>query len=76
MLGFFLRSSSFVTMSCAHDSSTRLFTAHYSNLGSGSSSPHRNHLLGAGEDVRVTSVEDGHGGATEELTAGGTELDL
>lgn len=34
------------------------------------------HLLGASEDVRVTGVEDGHGGATEELTAGGTELDL
>lgn len=28
------------------------------------------------EDVGVTSVENGHGGASEELTAGGTELDL
>lgn len=28
------------------------------------------------EDVGVTSVEDGHGGAAEELTAGGTELNL
>lgn len=28
------------------------------------------------EDVGVTSVKDGHGGATEELTAGGTELNL
>lgn len=28
------------------------------------------------EDVGVTSVEDGHGGAAEELTASGTELDL
>lgn len=34
------------------------------------------HLLGAGEDVRVTGIEDGHGGATEQLTAGGTKLDL
>jgi len=29
-----------------------------------------------GKDIGVTSVEDGHGAATEELTAGGTELDL
>lgn len=29
-----------------------------------------------GEDIGVTSVEDGHGGATVELTAGGTELNL
>jgi hypothetical protein len=29
-----------------------------------------------GEDVGVTGINDGHGGATEELTAGGTELDL
>jgi hypothetical protein len=28
------------------------------------------------EDIGVTSVEDGHGGATEELTASGTELNL
>jgi hypothetical protein len=28
------------------------------------------------EDVGVTSVENGHGGASEELTAGGTELDV
>ena len=28
------------------------------------------------EDVGVTSVEDGKGGAAEELTAGGTELNL
>lgn len=28
------------------------------------------------EDIGVTSIEDGHGGATEELTAGGTELNL
>lgn len=35
-------------------------------------------LLGllAAEDVGVTGVKNGHGGATEELTAGGTELDL
>jgi hypothetical protein len=26
--------------------------------------------------VKLTSVEDGHGGAAEELTASGTELDL
>jgi len=31
---------------------------------------------GGGKDVRVTSVDDGHGGATEELTGGGTELNL
>jgi len=31
---------------------------------------------GGGEDVGVTSIDDGHGGATEELTGGGTELDL
>ena len=35
------------------------------------------HLSGLGrQDVGVTGVDDGHGGATEELTAGGTELDL
>jgi hypothetical protein len=28
------------------------------------------------EDVRVTSVEDGHGGASEKLSASSTELDL
>lgn len=37
----------------------------------------RTHLCGlGGEDVGVTGVDDGHGGATEELTASGTELDL
>lgn len=37
----------------------------------------RTHLCGLGrEDVGVTGVDDGHGGATEELTAGGTELNL
>ena len=37
----------------------------------------RTHLCGLGrEDVGVTGVDDGHGGATEELTAGGTKLDL
>lgn len=34
------------------------------------------HLLSASEDVGVTGIEDGHGGATEQLTAGGTQLDL
>jgi hypothetical protein len=34
------------------------------------------HLLGASEDIGVTGIEDGHGGATEQLTAGGTKLDL
>ena len=35
------------------------------------------HLCGLGrQDVGVTGVDDGHGGATEELTASGTELDL
>jgi hypothetical protein len=34
------------------------------------------HLSVGGEDVGVTLVEDGHGGAAEELTAGGTELNL
>jgi hypothetical protein len=45
--------------------------------------PKKNHSLSArhlsllvAEDVGVTSVEDSHGGASEELTAGGTELDL
>merc|ERR1712029_503344 len=34
-------------------------------------------VLGVGgQDVRVTGIEDGHGRATEELTAGGTELDV
>lgn len=28
------------------------------------------------QDIGVTSVEDGHGGAAEELTAGGTKLNL
>lgn len=28
------------------------------------------------EDIRVTSVQNGHGGAAEELAAGGAELDL
>jgi hypothetical protein len=35
------------------------------------------HLCGLGrQDVGVTGVDDGHGGATEELTASGTKLDL
>lgn len=29
-----------------------------------------------GEDIRVTGVENGHGAAAEELTTGGTELNL
>jgi hypothetical protein len=34
-------------------------------------------LSGLGrQDVGVTGVDDGHGGATEELTAGGTKLNL
>lgn len=34
-------------------------------------------LLGLlAQDIGVTSVEDGHGGAAEELTAGGTKLNL
>jgi hypothetical protein len=33
------------------------------------------HLLAA-EDVGVTSIQDGHGAAAEELTASGTELNL
>lgn len=33
-------------------------------------------LLGAAQDVRVTSVQDDHGGAAEQLTASGTELNL
>ena len=28
------------------------------------------------EDVTVTGIEDGHGGAAEELAAGGAELNL
>lgn len=28
------------------------------------------------EDVRVTGVEDGHGGSPEGLTTGGTEINL
>lgn len=28
------------------------------------------------EDIRVTGIDDGQGGAAEELTAGGTELNL
>jgi hypothetical protein len=31
---------------------------------------------GGSEDVGVTGIDDGHGGATEELTGGGTELNL
>ena len=31
---------------------------------------------GGSEDVGVTGIKDGHGGATEELTGGGTELNL
>lgn len=36
------------------------------------------HLLasGGGENVGVTSIEDGHGGTPEKLTASGTELNL
>ena len=35
------------------------------------------HLSSLGrQDVGVTGIDDGHGGATEELTGGGTELDL
>lgn len=33
-------------------------------------------LLGTGQDVGVTSVQNGHGRATEELTASGTKLNL
>ena len=34
-------------------------------------------LLGGGaENVRVTGVDDGHGGAPVQLTASGAELDL
>lgn len=33
-------------------------------------------LLGTGENVGVTSIQDGHGRATEELTASGTKLNL
>lgn len=36
----------------------------------------RPHLSAAAEDVGVTGIEDSHGGAPVELTAGGTELDL
>jgi hypothetical protein len=37
----------------------------------------RTHLCGLGrQNVGVTGVDDGHGGATEELTASGTKLDL
>jgi hypothetical protein len=28
------------------------------------------------EDIRVTSIQDGEGGASEELSAGGAQLDL
>ena len=31
---------------------------------------------GGGKDVGVTGIDDGHGGATEELTGCGTELNL
>ena len=31
---------------------------------------------GGGEDIRVTSVDDGHRGASEELSASGSQLDL
>ena len=31
---------------------------------------------GGGKDVGVTGIDDGHGGATEELTGGSTELNL
>lgn len=34
------------------------------------------HLLDTGQNVGVTSVQDGHGRAAEELTAGSTELNL
>lgn len=33
-------------------------------------------LWGGAEDVRVTSIEDSHGGASEELSAGSAEFDL
>jgi hypothetical protein len=39
-------------------------------------SPPATRLLGASEDVGVTGIQDGHSRATEELTAGGTQLDL
>ena len=34
------------------------------------------HLSLTAEDVGVTGIEDSHGGASEELTASGTELNL
>ena len=41
------------------------------------SSSDNQHLSGlSGEDVGITSIQDGHDTAAEELTAGGTELNL
>jgi hypothetical protein len=35
------------------------------------------HLLSLlGKDIRVTGIEDGHGGATEKLSESSTKLDL
>ena len=33
-------------------------------------------VLLVAEDIRVTGVEDGHGGAAEELATGGAKLNL
>jgi hypothetical protein len=38
--------------------------------------PNALHLSVGGEDVRVTLVKDSHGGATEELSTGGSKLNL
>lgn len=55
-------------------------TRHSNNVHRHSPPPVRasktTHLLGASEDVGVTGIENGHGGAAEELTTGGTKLDL
>jgi hypothetical protein len=32
--------------------------------------------IGYSYKIKLTSIEDGHGGAAEELTASGTELNL
>ena len=69
-----VRSLSLCHMHC--DSSRAITTRFLKPTSTVTRLPLSTHLLGASEDVRVTSIEDGHGGTAEKLTAGGTELDL
>ena len=50
--------------------------AHMSRPHQPDTLPLTSRLNRAGKDVGVTGIQDGHGGATEQLTTCGTKLDL